>query len=140
MSVGLVPIDRSVQLTMEWLKEIQEEFKWPDKDRVYDVTKAVLHATRDRLTVEEAHQLAAQIPMVMKGMFFDDYDPTGKPLKIRKKEEFLEYVRKHFGKRPLDAENAVRVVARVLGRKVSKGQWEDVVGSLPGEIRELYIE
>ena len=125
---------------MEWLKEIQEEFKWPDMDRVYDVSKAVLHATRDRLSVDEAHQLAAQIPMVMQRIFFHAYDPSHKPLLIRDKDKFLEHVREQFGSRPLDAENAVRVIARVLGRKISPGQWEDVLGSMPKEIRELYIE
>jgi len=140
MSAGIKPLDRSIQLTMEWLNEIQEEFKWPDKDRVYDATKAVLLATRDRITVEEAHQFAAQIPMVMKGMFFDRYDPTDKPMLIRNKDKFLEHVRMHFGDRPLDSENAVRTVAKVLRKKISQGQYEDVVGSMPKEIQKLYLE
>lgn len=140
MSVGIVPIDSSLQRTMEWLKEIQEEFKWPDMDRVYDATKAVLLATRDRLTVDEAHQFAAQIPMVMKGMFFDRYDPTDKPLLIRDKDKFLEHVRNHFGDNPLDSEAAVRTVAKVLRKKISPGQYEDVVGSMPKDIKGLYLE
>jgi uncharacterized protein (DUF2267 family) len=140
MSAGIKPLDRSIQLTLEWLNDIQEEFKWPDKDRVYDATKAVLLATRDRLTVEEAHQFAAQIPMVMKGMFFDGYDPTDKPMLIRNKDRFLEHVRKQFGNRPLDSENAVRTVAKVLRKKISKGQYEDVVGSMPKEIQKLYLD
>jgi uncharacterized protein (DUF2267 family) len=140
MSAGIKPLDRSIQLTLEWLNEIQEEFKWPDKDRVYDATKAVLLATRDRLTIEEAHQFAAQIPMVMKGMFFDGYDPTDKPMLIRNRDKFLEHVRKHFGDRPLDSENAVRTVAKVLRKKISEGQYEDVVGSMPKEIQKLYLE
>jgi uncharacterized protein (DUF2267 family) len=140
MSAGIKPLDRSIQLTLEWLNEIQEEFKWPNKDRVYDATKAVLLATRDRLTIEEAHQFAAQIPMVMKGMFFDGYDPTDKPMLIRNRDKFLEHVRKHFGDRPLDSENAVRTVAKVLRKKISEGQYEDVVGSMPKEIQKLYLE
>jgi uncharacterized protein (DUF2267 family) len=140
MSAGIKPLDRSIQLTMEWLNEIQEEFKWPDKDRVYDATKAVLLATRDRITVEEAHQFAAQIPMVMKGMFFDRYDPTDKPMLIRNKDKFLEHVRMHFGDRSLDSENAVLIVVKVLRKKISQGQYEDVVGSMPKEIQKLYLE
>lgn len=140
MSSGITSLDRSIHLTMEWLKEIQEEFRWPDMNRVYSATKAVLLATRDRVTVVEAHHFAAQIPLVMKGMFFDGYNPSDKPLNIRNQEEFLEHVRYHFGDNPLDAENAVRTVARVLRRKISPGQYEDVVGNMPENIQKLYKE
>ncbi len=78
--------------------------------------------------------------MVMKGMFFDRYDPTDKPMLIRNKDRFLEHVRMHFGDRPLDSENAVRTVAKVLRKKISQGQYEDVVGSMPKEIQKLYLE
>jgi len=123
---------------MEWLNIVQEELKWPDEERIYDATKAVLQALRDRLPMEEAHELAAQLPMLMKGFYFDGYDPSDKPLTIRNREEFFELVREHFGDQPLDAEKATKAVLSMLYQKLSGGELEDVKGNMPDDIQGLF--
>ncbi|MFP3951157.1 MAG: DUF2267 domain-containing protein [Candidatus Bathyarchaeia archaeon] len=138
MSTSVRSLDSTIQTTMEWLNIVQEELKWPDEERVYDATKAVLQALRDRLPIEEAHEFAAQLPMLMKGIYFDGYDPTDKPLKIRSREEFLERVRKNFGNQPLDAEKATKAVLRMLYKKLSGGELEDIKGNMPNDIKGLF--
>ena len=137
MSVGIPSLDRSLNNSVEWLNEVQEELKWPDKDRVYAATKAVLGTLRDCLTTEEVHQFAAQIPMVWIGMLFDEYDPSGKPERLDR-DEFLREVRQKFGPNPLDAEKATKAVAKVLKQKVSGGEYEDVVGLLSDDVKPLF--
>jgi len=56
-ATGLEVFDKTVQTTNTWLKEIME-VTGPDRRRAYRVLAAVLHALRDRLTVDEAAQLA----------------------------------------------------------------------------------
>ena len=58
-TTGLEVFDKTVQTTNAWLKEIME-VTGPDRHRAYRVLAAVLHALRDRLTVDEAAQLGAQ--------------------------------------------------------------------------------
>jgi len=137
MSVGIPSLDRSLNNSVEWLNDVQEELKWPDKDRVYAATKAVLGTLRDCITIEEAHQFAAQLPMVWIGMLFDGYDPSGKPIRLDR-DEFLREVRQKFGPNPLDAEKSTKAVAKVLKKRVSRGEYEDIVGLLSDDVKPLF--
>jgi uncharacterized protein (DUF2267 family) len=51
----------------------------------------VLHALRDRLTVNEAAQFGAQLPMLVRGIYYEGWDPTRLPVKMNR-EEFLQRV------------------------------------------------
>ena len=66
-------LDRSIQSSIQWLNDIQSELKWTDEERVYSATKAMLHTLRDRMIVDETFELAAQMPLLIKGIFFDIY-------------------------------------------------------------------
>ena len=148
-ATGLEVFDKTVHTTNLWLKEIGEDIG-PDRRRSYDALRAVLFALRDRLTVEEAAHLAAQLPILIRGIFYEGYKPSGKPERIRSKDEFLEKVADQLKRiRPLGAEDASRAVFRVLQRhgfeqselEVPRDRLEewgarvDVVAPEAGEIR-----
>jgi uncharacterized protein (DUF2267 family) len=87
------------------------------------------------LTVEEAAQLSAQLPQMVRGAFFESWVPAGKPLRIRHREEFLALVRAKYGPRgDVAAEDIVIAVFRVLGRHVSGGELTDILLTLPEPI------
>jgi uncharacterized protein (DUF2267 family) len=93
---------------------------------------------RDRLTVEEVAQLGAQLPMLIRGFYYEGWDSTRKPLKLRDREEFLSIVDEEFRTRDtLNAELIARAVFRVLANRVAAGEIEDVKHVLPEEIRDL---
>jgi len=128
-----------VQKTNSWLKELMLELHWHDRRKAYLAMRATLHALRDRLTVEEAAQLAAQLPMLIRGFYYEGWNPTGKPLKIRDKEEFLGLVEQELrGSERIDPERVARAVFKVLSDRVTEGEIEDVKHLLPAEIRELW--
>jgi uncharacterized protein (DUF2267 family) len=137
MSTGITSLDSSLSNTAEWFNDIEEELKWPDKNRIYSATKAVLNTLRDCLTIEELHHFTAQIPMIWTGMLFDGYVPTGKPLRLNR-QEFLQSVRDNFGPNPLNAEEATIAIAKVLKKRISKGQYEDIVGQLQDDVKTLF--
>jgi uncharacterized protein (DUF2267 family) len=115
------------------------ELHWHDRRKAYLAMRATLHALRDRLTVEEVAQLAAQLPMLIRGFYYEGWDPTGKPLKIRDKEEFLGLVEQELrGSERIDPERVARAVFKVLSDRVTEGEIEDVKHLLPAEIRELW--
>ncbi|WP_234553954.1 DUF2267 domain-containing protein [Thermus caliditerrae] len=140
-ATGLEVFDTTLHKTHAWLKAVMEALGTEDRHRAYMALRAVLHALRDRLTVEEAAQLAAGLPMLLRGLFYEGWDPTDKPLKERHKEDFLAHVAREL-KTPsgpaLDPEAAARAVFRVLKEKVSEGEVQDVMNLLPKEVRELW--
>jgi uncharacterized protein (DUF2267 family) len=124
MSVtGLEVFDTTVHRTNSWLKELMEELRWQDRHKAYHTLRAVLHALRDRLTVEEAAHLGAQLPMLMPGFYYEGWDPTGKPLKARSREQFLARLGEELHlDQPVDCERVVTAVFAVLERRVTEGE------------------
>ncbi|AEV16748.1 hypothetical protein TCCBUS3UF1_17070 [Thermus sp. CCB_US3_UF1] len=140
-ATGLEVFDTTLHKTHAWLKAIMEALGLEDRHRAYMALRAVLHALRDRLPVEEVAQLGAELPMLVRGLYYEGWDPTGKPLKERHKEEFLAHVAREL-RTPsgpaLDPEAAARAVFQVLAQKVSEGEIRDVQNLLPKELRELW--
>jgi uncharacterized protein (DUF2267 family) len=138
-ATGLDVFDTTLHKTNSWLNDLMQVLGWPDRHKAYMALKATLHALRDRLTVEEVAQLGAQLPMLIRGVYYEGWDPTGKPLRIRHKEQFLGRIEEHFrGDDFIASERVARAVFTVLARRVSEGEIEDVKHVLPAEMRDLW--
>jgi uncharacterized protein (DUF2267 family) len=140
MSVSsLSPFDSTIHTTNIWLNELGERLGWEDRYAAYHALRAVLHALRDRLTVEQAASLAAQLPMLVRGFYYEGWHPHGKPLKERKKEEFLAHICRAFPNAPeVEVERVTRAVLGLLAEHITPGEIEAVKRSLPGELRALW--
>jgi len=134
---GVRTFDQSLETTRQWLRDVQEQMGLDDEQRAFRVLRAVLQTLRDRLTVEEAAQFAAQLPMLLQGVYYHGWTPTGKPLKIRSRHEFLDHVAENL-MREHDPEEACRTVFRVLEERMPGGEIEDVKRILPESIRDLW--
>jgi len=138
-ATGLDVFDTTVQKTNTWLNELMQELGLHDKHQAYLAMRATLHALRDRLTVDEAAQLAAQLPMLMRGFYYEGWDPSDKPLKERHKAQFLARIEQQYrGDDRIDAERVARAVFTMLANRVSAGEIEDVKNVVPAELRELW--
>jgi uncharacterized protein (DUF2267 family) len=136
---GLEVFDTTVHKTNSWLKELMQEIHREDRRKAYLALRATLHALRDRLTVEEVAQLGAQLPMLIRGFYYEGWDPTRKPLKLRDREEFLGFVAAEFRTDDtLNPELIARAVFAVLANRITAGESEDVKHVLPAEIRDLW--
>ena len=136
-TTGVRTFDQSLETTREWLQAVQEQMGLDDEQRAFRVLHAVLQTLRDRLTVEEAAQFAAPLPMLLQGVYYHGWTPTGKPLKIRSRQEFLDKVAEGL-MRQHDPEEACRTVFRVLEERMPGGVIEDVKRILPEPIRDLW--
>jgi uncharacterized protein (DUF2267 family) len=131
-------IDRSVEKAHIWLKEIGEELGNDDRQYAYRALRAVLHALRDRLPVEEAAELAAQLPTLIRGIYYEDWSPARTPVAIHDVGSFLERVAAQGTMRgETEASLAVEAVARVLRRHVSEGEIDHVLTVLPDKLKPL---
>jgi len=139
-ATGLDVFDTTLQRTHIWLHDLMEMMGWDDRHRAYLAMRATLQALRDRLTVEEAVQLAAQFPMLIRGFYYEGWNPVGKPLKERHKGEFLARIEQYFrGDDHIDAEQVARAVFAVLERRTSEGEIQNVKHVLPAQLRELWL-
>ncbi|MFW6083617.1 MAG: DUF2267 domain-containing protein [Gemmatimonadota bacterium] len=139
-ATGFDIFDRTVQKTNLLLEELGEALHMEDRHDVYLSLRTVLHALRDRLHPAEAAQLAAQLPMLLKGVYFDGWRPASPLVKVRDRQEFLDGIREPLRSRmpTADAERITRAVFALLAAHVSAGEIEQVVTSLPEELRDLW--
>ena len=133
-------LDHSVELTNIWLAELAAELGSDSRPEAYRVLRAFLHTLRDRLTVQEAAELSAQLPMVIRGAFFQDWRPHQTPARYRNRDEFLGRFAREAG---IEGESAVAFAAeaalRTFRRHVSDGEVTDVMSVLPEDVRELLL-
>jgi len=138
----LPAFQKAIQKSEEWLHEVMDILGWDDPKHAYKALRAVLHTLRDRLTVQEAADLAAQLPMLIRGLYFEGWTPAGKPVRIRHVDEFVDMVNDHFSDQDLvdlyDPDDITRAVLQVLSGHVSAGEIKDIIATLPEPLRQLW--
>lgn len=131
--------DSTLHKTHHWLEEIMKDMGWQDQQRAYVALRATLHALRDRLPTKNAINLSAQLPMLIRGFYFENWHIDDKPLKYRHKNEFLQLISKEAP--TIDEDDIERVVTSVFHRlnvELSPGEADKVRRMLPEELRELW--
>lgn len=128
----------TIQKTYVWLRELMNYMGWEDEYKAYHGLRAVLHALRDRLTIDECAHLGAQMPMLVRGLYYEGWKPSGKPLK-ENKNQFLQSVREKYGNEDtIILEELITAVFKVLSRQISAGEIEDVRQNLPKDLQSLW--
>jgi uncharacterized protein (DUF2267 family) len=130
-------IERSVHKTNQWINELAQELGGEDREDAWRILRAYLQVLRDELTVDEAAQLAAQLPLVLRGAFYEAFDPSRQPAKLRDREQFVAAFAERAQLDPDRAAEAVEAATRVLRRHVTEGEFDDVLAQLPSEVREV---
>lgn len=132
---GLEVFDKTIQTTHIWLNEITEVIG-PDRQLAWKVLSTVLHKLRDRLPVDVAAHLGAQLPLLIRGVYYDQFQPAKQPTRCRDLDEFVTEVQEWLSDvRPVDAADAVDAVFGTLSRHVPDGQLAIVRHALPETIR-----
>ncbi len=131
----------TLQKTNIWLKEISDLLHWEDHHKAYHGLRAVLHALRDRLPVPEAAHLGAQLPMLVRGFYYDDWKPAATPVKIKTAQEFYGAVQANFTTdRNVNPMRLTHAVLEVLKANLSPGELEKVLRIFPQHLREIWID
>ena len=136
---GYPSFKATVDKTNQVLKDIEKVYGWPTERRQqsYAGLRAVLHALRDRLPVAESADFAAQLPLLIRGLYYEGWSPSHVPVKMDR-GAFLERVRREFGfEVGGSTEELVHTVLRTLRRFVTAGEWDDIAASLPRDMATL---
>jgi uncharacterized protein (DUF2267 family) len=137
---GLPVFDTTVQKTMQWLHDIDDELGWDSRHKAYQALRGVLHSLRDHLPPNEAAHVGSQLPMLVRGLYFEGWHPAGKPIKDHTAEKFLSDVAASFPKEDANPEQVVRVVFSVMAQHMPGGEIEGVIRVLPRQLREFWFE
>lgn len=132
-------LERSVEKTNVWLKDLCTELETDDRQYAYHVLRGFLHALRDRIPVNESAQLAAQLPMLIRGLYFEAWVPSRTPQTYHDVRVFLDRIAQEASLAgETEASFAASAAARVLRAHVSTGELDDIVSVLPPAVREIF--
>jgi uncharacterized protein (DUF2267 family) len=138
---GLDVFDSTIQRTNTWLKELMKELNWSDNRKTYLALRCVLHDVRDHVPVNDAIRFGEQLPMLIRGFYFESWEPVGKPLPLGTRKDFLSSLSAsmaHDGDNSSDPEVVARAVFRLLDRKVTEGEILDVQHLMPLAVLDLW--
>jgi uncharacterized protein (DUF2267 family) len=133
---GVDSLDRSIDKTNMWLADVAASFGTEDRRLAYRVTRSWLHILRDRLPVPVAAHVAAQLPELLRGVFYDGWNPSKVPIKFGRDEYISRFARDaqiHHSEVP----KAGRNVSSAMRKHMSDGAINEALGVLPGDIRDL---
>ena len=136
---GLQVLEHTVQVTHEWINELTGRLDWGSKRSALRLLRATLHVLRDHLMVNEVAQLSAQLPLLVRGMFFEGWVPARTPLKERHLEAFTDAIEAQMaGAEEYRGSRDIMCVFDLLNARLSVGEIADVRASLPEAIRDLW--
>jgi uncharacterized protein (DUF2267 family) len=137
-ATGVTSLDHTVQETNVWLKDVQEEIHLETRQEAYNASRAVLHTLRDRLPAEVAIKLGAQLPLLLRGIYYEGWHAAGTPTKERHVEDFVEHVWSELPRQfPVDPLSVTRGVFEILWEHLDEGEFKKVMNHLPASIRDL---
>lgn len=137
MTQQLDVFETTAQKTNEILKDIEGCFGWTDRHKAYLALRSILHTLRDRLPIESAVSFGAQLPMLVRGFYYEGWRPVDKPLKM-KREEFIGEVERILN--PPFEENAEEIIENVLGileTHIDPAELQKIKKMLPEDIAEM---
>lgn len=108
------------------------------------ILKAVLHALRNHMTVEESIQLIAQLPMFLKAVYVENWTLRNDHKRVKHLKGFYQEIRELDGKTASadfdsddDVSSAVTAVFVALRKYISLGELEDIRSVLPKELKGI---
>jgi uncharacterized protein (DUF2267 family) len=132
-------LDHSVQQTNIWLKTLGEELHSQDRHDAYRALRAVLHVLRDRLTAEQAVHLGAQLPTLVRGLYYEGWRHSAKPDSERQPADFAALVAAELP--PSMGRDALRVTKAVfslLAKELDPGETAKIIATMPAPLRSLW--
>jgi uncharacterized protein (DUF2267 family) len=136
-------LETSLQRTHEWLHDLSRELGVDSEHEAYAALRATLHALRDRLPVELVAHLGAELPMLIRGLYYDGWHPSSARLDASHAEDFIDAVRRELkghDEELWQAERVAQTVLRVLGERLAPGQVAHILAALPEPVRQLWRE
>jgi uncharacterized protein (DUF2267 family) len=91
------------------------------------------------MPVNEIAQFSAQLPIMLRGMYFEGWQPKKTPVHERNVTEFIRAVEEQVGD-VLDYRGAsdITAVFDLINARISRGEVDDVRANLPRALQEIW--
>jgi uncharacterized protein (DUF2267 family) len=140
MTTGLDVFDTTVQQTNLWLKDIMERIETDDRHLAYQLLRATLHMIRDRVGPENAVHFGAQLPMLIRGLYYEGWRMSHTPTRTRHLADFIDDIedeaRRKLG---ADREQLVRAVFQVIADRIDPGEVDKLIKAFPEDLKALWV-
>ena len=131
-------IDSAVRETEVWIDDFFQRLGWRDRERAYLALLAALHALRDCVHQDEAIYLGAQLPALLRGLYYEGWHPASRPL-TKSRSAFLDRIHDGLHRDPgIDAEQVARTMFALLTVRLPAAEIEDAKASTPHELHNLW--
>jgi len=132
-------LDSTLQQANNWLREVMQRLGTDDAHTGHTALRVTLHALRDRIGPENAAHLGAQLPTLIRGIYYESWHPSATPTKERHKQDFLDHVRKELRTgTAIDPETAIGAVLEVVCEKTAEGEAVKLARMFPKDLRDLW--
>ncbi|SDL17659.1 Uncharacterized conserved protein, DUF2267 family [Salinimicrobium catena] len=130
----------------EYINFLAKELGHPDeKERVLIIWRAVMHCIRDRIHLGESMQLIAPLPMILKGIYVEDWKYSEHPPKkfhtIDEMKEEVKAIQRQYGEEDFpwnkSTEEIIAITIHSLKRFMHDEQLQQLKEQMPKELQEL---
>ena len=122
-----------------WLADLKRRLQWHDREKVYLALMATLHALRDSLPRDEAIYVGAQLPVLLRGLYYEGWHPSGRIAHARSRDAFLARIQEGVHREPgIDAEQVAHAVLSLLAERLPAGELEDAKAATPKALRMFW--
>jgi len=131
-------LNAAVQTAEDWINDLMRRLGWQDRERVYLALLATLHALRDCLARDEAVYIGAQLPTLLRGLYYEGWHPSARPA-MRSRGAFLERIHDGVHRDPgVDTEQVARGVFALLAARLPAAEIEDAKAATPSVLHNLW--
>lgn len=136
---GLAAFDKTVHETNAWISAVADQLGVGEREFAFKALRTTLHALRDQLGANTAAHLGDQLPILLRGVYYEGWHPDSTPARLRHKEAFLQRIRSEFQAGfGLGLERVAQAVFAVMWEKVEPGEVAKLTRMMPEELRDLW--
>ncbi len=137
-ATGLEVFDTTLQATNHWLNLMMLELETDDRRLAFKALRGVFHALRDRVGPVNATHLGAQLPMLLRGAYYENWHPAGTPTRERHLEDFLDHVAAELPDCEVGPGEAMQAALAVMAQCLDRGEMIKLRHMLPHEALNLW--
>jgi uncharacterized protein (DUF2267 family) len=140
---GTRNIDEAVHKLNIWLLQLMKELNWDSRERALSAYRATMHTLRDLLPYHNAVHLGAQLPLILKGIYYDGWVPKDIPLyEVNTPAEFYELIRCELGSGNLKFDNETikkftHAVLKTMVNHMGESEMRKIKAVLRENVRDI---
>ena len=132
-------LENAVEETEAWVDEFVALIAWHNRDLAFTALVSALHAFRDSMPWDEAANIAAYFPPLLRGIYFEGWHPASRSLPLTTKSVFFERIRDAVHQNPgVESEQVVRALFSLLAKRMPQSELEDLKALAPEELHAYW--